>query len=425
MTYRVYVGNSAIAAADAALLTAVSAAGASEHQVTGLKPSTTYHVLVIAVDEAGNAEVAVAANRATASTRDTIAPSGTRVTLTELDGGTIHVEWADATDDLTAAAALRFDVYVADVRIETANIAGATKVAPALAGVAAFDVKDRKPGAPIHVAVLAIDEAGNVEVLAAQNRAALNLYDVNAPSGTTVTVDDVSTDAVVLSWTGATDDRSPADKISYEIYYAFDKLASADYRVPQVSPGAGVTEARIAGLEAGRTYVFAVLAIDESGNRERHRAGHRVLGEDREARGAVVLLEPRDVLDVRPMDGGDRHWLHEREGDLDAGVGRLFPADLVLIRCPGRQVGTDESADALRVAILVENIDQTGLEYLGNRGRSGRAGALSGRVVAIEDVEEESDQDDPEEQTTDGECGAHSSSRLDGRAGCGWKRALA
>lgn len=86
------------------------AAGLTTKPVTGLSPSTTYYYNVIVKDELGNKSVY--ASKTQVTTGDTTAPTATNYTITSsaVMPSTLTLTWTRATDDLTPAANLQYEV---------------------------------------------------------------------------------------------------------------------------------------------------------------------------------------------------------------------------------------------------------------------------------------------------------------------------
>ena len=76
------------------------------------------------------------------------------------------------------------------------------------------------------------------------------------------------------------------------------------------------------------------------------------MGIDQEAAGPVILLEPGDVFEIRPVHPRDGHRLAECEPDLNCVTFlEIFPGDLVFGVCARCQVVADERPDSLGRAI--------------------------------------------------------------------------
>ncbi len=72
--------------------------------------------------------------------------------------------------------------------------------------------------------------------------------------------------SMVLSWSPATDNVTPQNKIQYLIYMATTP-GGQNFLVPSFTTSLGATSYMVAGLNPNTTYYYVVLAMDEVGNR--------------------------------------------------------------------------------------------------------------------------------------------------------------
>jgi len=77
-----------------------------------------------------------------------------------------------------------------------------------------------------------------------------------------------------LSWTAATDDRTPSSQIVYDIYLATSP-GGEDYATPTWTTAPGVTSYRTPGLASHGTFYFVVRARDRAGNEDRNTVERR------------------------------------------------------------------------------------------------------------------------------------------------------
>ena len=96
----------------------------------------------------------------------------------------------------------------------------------------------------------------------------INLADTTPPvlSGL-VTVAAASCQSAVVSWNAATDDRSPPDRLRYDVCWSTTPTGCAGSSGTHATLVGPTTMSSIAGLTVQTTYYAAVFAIDETGNR--------------------------------------------------------------------------------------------------------------------------------------------------------------
>lgn len=72
---------------------------------------------------------------------------------------------------------------------------------------------------------------------------------------------------IIVQWSAASDDRSPASLIFYNVYMATTQ-GGEDFLTPNVTTAPGDLQATISGLLPSTTYYFVVRAVDSSGNED-------------------------------------------------------------------------------------------------------------------------------------------------------------
>ncbi len=150
---------------------AVTVRGSLSATVLGLSPSTTYNVVVVAKDAAGNAGTPQAAT--SGKTADAIAgdvtpptmPGGPTVARVNSAPRQLDVSWAAATDDVGAAADIRYHVCISVTKAECTGSGFLSHVAATTNyGVTKASVFYLDPRTTYYVFVRAEDRAGNLEV---------------------------------------------------------------------------------------------------------------------------------------------------------------------------------------------------------------------------------------------------------------------
>ena len=210
-------GAAAVTKANGSPPDATSAAGATQHTVTGLAANTTYHFVVRARDFAGLRDGnTVTVSRATAA--DTCNPTaGNASSASMADCNTLTVNYSAAVDNVSAASA---HTYQACVSSSSTGCSTLWTTAASQVGGSSLDVNVANPGT-WYVWVRPVDQAGNVGAIGS-NRS-INLTDSSPPSVASVTFNAtmVASNArqINLSWTEASDPGAcwPANTLTYEL----------------------------------------------------------------------------------------------------------------------------------------------------------------------------------------------------------------
>ena len=195
---------------------------------------------------------------------DTQAPTVNNTNFTDYDTtpDSITVYWEKATDNVTPADKILYKVFIIEE--------GAPgKPQQAIAGYNFYSytftgLKD-KTNYLIHV--FAEDEAGNVIRYPGKNcskRIMTGDYDDKEPTvkDTQFTSIKATSDSISITWEKATDNRTPADKITYRVYIM--EVNSSEDRL--VCTGCNLTAYTFRGLKPKTEYYVHVTASDEAGN---------------------------------------------------------------------------------------------------------------------------------------------------------------
>jgi hypothetical protein len=273
-TYRVYLAT-APGAENFAAPTVVSAPGATSIVIdSGLMTNTKYYVVVRAVDAAGHEDTNVVEQSATTQV-DTTPPlfSGVTSVAPAPEAG-LTITWAPATDDLTPAPAIVYDVYLATTAGgENLNLPNAVS-AP---GATSITVT----GLPLvstmyYVVVRAVDAAGNVDLSPEDviEKSGMSGTDDVAPvfSGCT-SATQVDAQSIAVTWQGATDNSTPPLQIAYDVFAATTE-GGQDFTHPTqtfIATGTDLlTGGLVDGLKSGTTYYVVCRARDLSGNEDQN-----------------------------------------------------------------------------------------------------------------------------------------------------------
>ncbi|WP_217591859.1 FG-GAP-like repeat-containing protein [Cohnella sp. GbtcB17] len=246
---------------DGGLISSPAAATLS-YDVTGLTAGTSYAFEIVAVDAAGNRSAPLAATVTTSplvdpakfaavdnydGTPDTLAGAADAIGRA---GATVRAyRWTDANSD-----------GIVDAGELGAAIALGTSAADG--SVAAADLGDLAPGAYKFV-VTATDGAGTESPRTAATAVTVTLTkglapdvaDPTWPAGAELADANVTRTGFKLSWPAADDDRGIDH---YELKQDGGLIAS---------PAAATLSYDVAGLTAGKSYAFEIVAVDAAGNR--------------------------------------------------------------------------------------------------------------------------------------------------------------
>ncbi len=265
MRYRVYLSPSK-SAIDYSKPVATTVGGASSFYLSSLNSSTTYSVAVRALDPAGNEDANVVVKSATPAA-DTAAPTFAGVTGASPAGpAAATLTWAAASDDHTPAGAMVYFVYVSN---QLTSFDYSTPVLITDPGVTSVTVPNLyDPSLVYRFTARARDAAGNFDTntATATSRAGT---DSTAPQfvGCASAIAD-SAGSAVVTWSQATDDGTPQNLITYDVFDA-NQAGSLSLSKPALSVQ-GVGLAEVTGLSQATTWHFVVRARDFVGNEDQN-----------------------------------------------------------------------------------------------------------------------------------------------------------
>ncbi|MET0286300.1 MAG: DUF1554 domain-containing protein, partial [Polyangiales bacterium] len=259
-------------------------ANALTTQASGLPSSSAYAFAVVVRDEAGNRALYSPALRVT---RDITRPSiGTTINFAAVSADSLTVQWGAGSDDLTTREDLQYKVVFAlsASDLDTLEEADAIASAPWLvqdftADLSSVQVERLTSSTRYAFAVVLRDEAGNRALYEPQ---LVSTLDVSAPTpGLALGFSAVTASSLTVDWGAATDDVTPAARLSYKLVTAsaasaIDTLAEVD---AITGPGLlldytpNVTTYAASGLTSSTSYAFALVVRDEAGNRALYAPG--------------------------------------------------------------------------------------------------------------------------------------------------------
>ncbi len=270
IVYNVYLATSA-GAENFAQPTMVSPPGATSLVVGDLQAKTQYFVVVRAVDSAGNMDTPVTPVELSATTgTDTKAPTfggAKSATAVAGSGNSITVSWDPASDDLTDAPGITYEVFWSDSSSK-GSLPSTQGPVTSPGATSAVVSQLPKPLTEYSFYVKARDAAGNEDdnmvVITGKTGA-----DKQAPvfAGCTAVTSPGAANATV-SWDPATDDVSTPAHITYNVYAVTSPVDDkTQFNLPNGS-FTGVTSGLVEGLMPETTYYFVCRAEDEAMNED-------------------------------------------------------------------------------------------------------------------------------------------------------------
>lgn len=181
----------------------------------------------------------------------------------------LQVTWNAATDDVTAAESLVYNVYVASSSGQQ-NFGAPTVTSPP--GAQSVLIGGLTQGTEYFIVVRAQDEAGAMDENTSEQSGSPDTDDVAPTFGGITATEAAGATEVKVSWDPATDDKTPEAGITYTVRWAATEGGSPTGKVGAVSvPGA--SSVIVKGLPlAESTFYFNVRASDAAGNAEANTA---------------------------------------------------------------------------------------------------------------------------------------------------------
>ncbi len=179
------------------------------------------------------------------------------------------VTWAPATDDVSAAIKLKYNVYVA---AKSGAQTFATPTTTSAPGATSVEVNSGLTADTTYfVVVRAVDEAGNEDTNTKEKSGATKA-DTSAPTfAGVVSAVPAGAGAVTLTWAAAADDLTPPEGIVYYAYWA-DAAGTQAFAAPAAVSDPGATSVVVSGLPApDAPYFFVVRARDAAGNLDQNK----------------------------------------------------------------------------------------------------------------------------------------------------------
>jgi hypothetical protein len=260
IAYRIYVATSQ-GAEDYTMPYATSPAGASGAVVVGLHAGTKYHLVVRAVDRAGNEDTNTV--EVSATTTDVTPPffAGAQ-SVTGTTETSALVSWNPATDNASQSDEIHYDVYASQTQ-GGEDFSNPTLVTAS--GATSATLTGLSQAAPVYVVVRAVDGAGNEDTNGREVTGAT--LDTTPPTFTGVSSAVPNGTSVLLSWTQAGDPFIAPSTIVYDVYVA-SAAGQENFTTPSFTTAAGASSFTVSNLTILTTYYFVVRARDQYGNED-------------------------------------------------------------------------------------------------------------------------------------------------------------
>ena len=226
----------------------------NSYDVTNLDADTEYTFTVKAFDEAGNTtedglSVTITTRKDTEA-GDKQAPTwpeDSSITAYDITTDGVTLSWSEAQDNVAVTG---YDIYVGD------EIIGSVVEAETY-----YKVSGLEAGTEYTFIVIAKDASFNysetgltVTITTLPNAEPEDTTAPTWPEGSSITVSDITTDSVTLSWSEAQDNVAVT---GYDIYKGEDKIATV---------AGNVNSYKVSGLAADTEYTFTIIAKDASSN---------------------------------------------------------------------------------------------------------------------------------------------------------------
>ncbi|WP_240422192.1 fibronectin type III domain-containing protein, partial [Paenibacillus periandrae] len=243
------------------------------YSVAGLAEGATYYFNVIVKDEAGNKTAYTTKQVVTPDMTSPVVSVGT-ISTSALTSTGVTLNWAKATDTVSAQGALQYQVYRSSSNnLNTvANIeANGTALGSYTADIGTYSVTGLTESTTYYFNVIVKDEAGNKTAYTTKQ---VVTSDITAPavSDGTISTSGITATAVTLSWTKATDTVSAQGALQYQVYRSSSNNLNTVANIEANGTALGSYTADIGtysvtGLMESTTYYLNVIVKDEAGNK--------------------------------------------------------------------------------------------------------------------------------------------------------------
>ncbi len=340
--------------------TYTSAAGATSYTIAQqfpplLSPSTQYFFVVRARDQAGNEDTNQDEANATTAP-DKSPPSFAGATIQTPNSLTqLTLNWTAASDDITAASSLVYQVcWAKDNSCATSFVIDGT----AAVGALSYTITGLTAATGYNVLVRAVDQAGNPSTNTALASAS-TLADTTAPTFAGATgCSNASATSLTVNWNLATDNYSAQSSLRYLVCMTQSKTGcgGAGGAFSANATVTNVTSYQFNSLSPTSTYYFVVRAEDQAGNVD----------------GNYAIVSGQTVVDTTPPTFAGLTGAVPASGNLgDANVTLSWSA------------ASDDVSLPSQIAYDIYQATQSGKEDLTTPTYSAPAGSLTDTVPLL------------------------------------------
>lgn len=231
-----------------------------------LQPNTEYYAIVRVADKDRNFTFYKETSFKTLPESDKTAPTlaNGSINVTDVTYSSASISWAKASDNVTAQDKLYYMAgYKKSSEPETGMQLNVYNAVAYGNDMTSCTIENLDPETSYDFYVVVYDEASNGAAYTKTTVVTEALPDVTAPSlgEVTISVDDLTQTSISLSWSHATDDRTPQDKLVYTVEYR--KAGESAWNTINAGNANAYT---IDALTEDTDYEVSIKVADEAGN---------------------------------------------------------------------------------------------------------------------------------------------------------------
>ncbi len=244
-------------------------AGSTSFLVQGLDATKMFFVVRAVANEGSAKDENTVEVSATPSYDDKAPSFAGGVKVTGATSTSVTLSWKAGSDDKTSPPGLTYNIYWGTKTGATTTLGAVSAPGETSATVTGLPT----PKTEFFFRVVTVDAAGNISTNK-DDFSGKTSADTTAPvfGGCFAATDPTAGGATVV-WMPATDDTTPTDKITYQVF-AFEVPVTRDTPFDKLQPTAtftGGTSGEIKGLKNGTSYRVVCRAVDTSGNQDDNR----------------------------------------------------------------------------------------------------------------------------------------------------------
>jgi hypothetical protein len=249
--------------------------------INGLLDSKAYYFNVIVQDQNGDKAAYAMGSQATADGTPPIAGNSGVLTFSGVTTNTVTVNWTKATDNITPQANLQYLVYYSTSNnIDTvANIeANGTAVGSYSTNINAMPISSLTDSIMYYFNVIVKDSSNNKRAYIMNSQGTGDGTPPVAGNSGTLTFSGISSSAITINWTKATDNQTAQANLQYLLYYSLtnniDTVGNIEGNgTPIGTYSSDMNTKTASGLSDGITYYFNVIVKDQNNNKTAYAMG--------------------------------------------------------------------------------------------------------------------------------------------------------